>query len=84
MDVKALFKCAGYNLFLKHPQEKGLTYFSHMKHALQNAIYLVMAVIVLVIHSVFPRCFESTGSTLVKRVYHNFHLDKEDEKNKIL
>lgn len=58
-------------LFLKHPHSKGMTYLSHMGHALKNAIMLSIAVLILCIHSIIPCLFEHTGSDIVEKVCEN-------------
>ncbi len=81
VNTKEFLTYMFYTLFLKHPKEKGISYFCHMKHALTNAFYLSFAVLALVIHSIFPIFFETTGSTLVEKVYHNFNLGNKEKDN---
>jgi len=78
IEIKKL----SYNLFFKHPEEKGMTYIKHLSHALVNSLYLFVASVCLILHGLVPLFFDKTGSSIVKKVYRNFNLDKDDKDNK--
>lgn len=56
-------------IFLEHPREVGLTYFQHMCRALYISSTMIYSGSCLIIHSIFPCLFETTGTDTVK------HLD---------
>ena len=41
-------------LFRKHPNDRGMTYWGHLFHALKNSLKLATCSFVLVVHSIFP------------------------------
>ncbi len=64
------------SIFLKHPEEKNMTYLEHLKHALVLGVQTLGCSIVFIIHGIFPVLFESTGSTMIKNL--NEKLNKKD------
>ena len=52
----------------KHLQEANMTYWQHFKFANSMSLSLICAVIYLVVHSVFPNLFTTTGSDILKSV----------------
>ena len=67
-----------HELFLSHPQEKGLSYFAHSKKAVKMSFQLFIASIALMIHAIFPKYFQHVGSDTVDRLY----IEELKEKNK--
>lgn len=60
-------------IWYEHPQEKGMTYSSHMRVALSMAGRMAYGAVCLMIHSVFPFWFQTTGSTIVSELYEELH-----------
>ena len=69
------------NIFTKHPNEVGETYFQHLFNSLRYALTFVLLVFVAFIHAVFPFIFTKTASWLVQEM--SAHTKKrEGECNK--
>lgn len=49
-----------------HLEQEGMTGLQHMRRALKMAVKLQLAVPALVVHSVAPRFFTRTASTIMK------------------
>jgi hypothetical protein len=64
------------SIFLKHPEEKRMTYLEHLKHALVLGLDTLTCSIVFIIHGIVPALFQNTGSTMIKNL--NEKLNKED------
>ncbi len=56
-------------LFTKHPQSVGETYFEHLVMASGFAGTLVIAAMICAIHAVLPFMFEKTGSRMIAELY---------------
>lgn len=54
--------------FLEHPQQVNMTYFQHFKRAMGMAIQTGMATTALLIHSIIPKFFPHTGSSVIKQM----------------
>ena len=52
----------------KHLQEAKMTYWQHFKFANSIALSLICAVMYLVVHSIFPNLFTTTGSDILKSI----------------
>lgn len=52
----------------KHLQEAKMTYWQHFKFANSIAVSLICANACLVIHSIFPSLFTTTGSDIIKSI----------------
>ena len=64
------------SIFLKHPEEKKMTYLEHLKHALVLGLETLTCSIVFIVHGIVPALFETTGSTMIKNL--NQKLIKND------
>ena len=74
-----------YKLFTRHPNKNGITYKSHWWRAMKLSIKMAFGSLCLLIHSIFPFLCETTGTDIVKELYHyvtNYKLkeNKEEEK----
>lgn len=74
-----------YILFLKHPEENGMSYFQHFFRALGMSCKMFFGSIVLIIHAFYPYFFEKTGSDLIKSlymsyIYHSHNKDHDKDK----
>jgi Family of unknown function (DUF6356) len=72
-----------YSIFLKHPEEKNMTYFEHLKHAFSYGFRSLQCSIVFIIHGIVPHFFESTGSTMVQKLNDDLqpHSNKKYDNN---
>lgn len=61
---------------MKHLKEQNVGYFKHMGIAFGFAWKLFIAVIILVIHGIFPCWFEYTGSEIVNSISKEFKIRK--------
>ena len=64
------------SIFLKHPEEKKMTYLEHLKHALSLGLETLGCSIVFIVHGIVPVLFENTGSNMIKKL--NQKLIKND------
>ena len=64
------------SIFLKHPEEKGMRYVEHLKHALALGLETLTCSIIFIVHGIIPALFETTGSTMIKNLSEK--LNKED------
>ena len=55
-----------YELFVKHPQKSGLTYFTHLKRAWSLSYEMAKGSIALLIHGIVPGLFETTGKETIQ------------------
>jgi hypothetical protein len=55
------------NIFTEHLQERGVTYFQHLNHALRYATTLATCSAVLVLHAFLPFVLETYTSGKVER-----------------
>jgi len=60
-----------YQLFLEHPHEQSMGYFSHAVHALSLSFWTAVASLSLVIHAVIPGCFRTRGTSIIKKLAHD-------------
>lgn len=65
-----------FNFLKKHLIENNFTYFEHFKFATKNALFLLYAGLVLIIHAFFPFVFTETASIVVKKINKNFEEKK--------
>ncbi len=56
---------------MNHLKEAGMTYFQHMRHAMQISILLFIAATCCAIHSLFPFVFKKTASNTIKYLMNN-------------
>ncbi len=60
-------------IFFEHPREVGLTYFQHTKRALYISSTMLYGSACLLIHSVLPCLFETTGTDIVQHLDNYMH-----------
>jgi hypothetical protein len=56
-------------LFAEHPRSVGETYPEHFGVALRFGLAMIAGGLACLIHALFPRLFERTGSSAIKRLY---------------
>ena len=66
------------NIFTKHPEEVGETYFEHMYNALRYAVTFMLLFFVALIHSIFPFLFTKTAGCVVQVMAK--HMKEREEK----
>jgi len=59
------------NLFTKHPNSIGETYFEHLFFALISGVQLVWGGLACIIHAFLPFLFQTTGSQIAKKIASN-------------
>ena len=64
------------SIFMKHPEEKGMSYVEHLKHSLSLGLEPLCCSIVFIVHGIVPALFQTTGSTMIKNL--NKKLIKND------
>jgi hypothetical protein len=64
------------SIFLNHPEEKGMSYVEHLKHALALGLETLTCSIVFIVHGIVPALFQTTGSNMIKNL--NQKLIKND------
>ena len=65
-----------HSIFLKHPEEKKMSYVEHLKHALSLGLETLGCSIIFIVHGIIPALFQTTGSTMIKNL--NEKLIKND------
>jgi Family of unknown function (DUF6356) len=55
-----------FSLFVKHPREVNMTYWSHCKRAMGLGLHILYAGICCFIHAFFPFLFQTKASDLFK------------------
>ena len=65
-------------IFTEHPRSVGETYFEHGLKAVGYSIQMLVATVCCLIHAVFPFNFQSTASTIARKVC----MDVDDRRNK--
>ena len=68
------------NLFVKHPNENGLTYLQHFCVSFIIGKTFIIASIFAFIHAVFPFMFETSSTDTLK--YLNDFIEKNNKKSK--
>ena len=61
-----------YKKWMKHLQNNNMSYIEHMLFALYYGILCLMAGLFLIIHSILPCFFVTTGSDLVEEMNKRF------------
>lgn len=61
-----------YKKWMHHLKENNMTYIEHLIFALFYGLCCLYAGLFLIIHSVLPCFFATTGSDLVKKLSQNF------------
>jgi hypothetical protein len=56
-------------LFADHPRSVGETYPEHFGLALRFGLSMLAGGLACLVHALFPKLFERTGSTTIKRLY---------------
>ena len=57
------------SVFTRHPASVGESYFGHMAFAATFAFWLLMAAGAAIVHAVLPFMFETTASSIIRRLY---------------
>ena len=65
------------NIFTKHPEEVGETYFEHMYNALRYSATFLLLFFVALIHSIFPFLFTKTASCVIQEMAR--HIEKREK-----
>ena len=65
------------NIFTKHPEEVGETYFEHMYNALRYSVTFLLLFFVALIHSIFPFLFTRTASCVIQEMAR--HIEKREK-----
>jgi hypothetical protein len=55
--------------FAEHPRSVGETYAEHFGLAVRFGLSMLAGGLACLVHALFPKLFERTGSTTVKRLY---------------
>jgi len=58
-----------YELFYKHPEQEGMTYFQHMRRAFSLGGRMLYGCACLVIHGLVPALCEQTGTRVIHGLY---------------
>ncbi|WP_207385980.1 DUF6356 family protein [Legionella gresilensis] len=59
------------NIFTKHPNEVGESYFQHMFFALKFSFNMLLGSIACFCHALFPFTFKKTGSKMISKMVNN-------------
>jgi len=65
------------NIFTKHPEEVGETYFEHMYNALRYSVTFLLLFFVALIHSILPFLFTRTASCVIQEMAR--HIEKREK-----
>lgn len=68
-----------FNLFLRHPNENGLTYLQHFVISFVIAKTFIIASICALIHSIFPFMYQTSSSDTLK--YLNEFIKRNNKKS---
>jgi len=56
-------------LFTRHPEEAGETYFQHLIFTIFAALRIVLCGMVMIVHGIFPFIFSKTASSQIEKIY---------------
>ena len=65
------------NIFTKHPEEVGETYFEHMYNAMRYSATFLLLFFVALIHSILPFLFTKTASCVIQEMAR--HIEKREK-----
>ena len=65
------------NIFTKHPEEVGETYFEHMYNALRYSVTFLLLFFVALIHAILPFLFTRTASCVIQEM--SRHIEKREK-----
>ena len=65
------------NIFTKHPEEVGETYFEHMYNAMRYSATFLLLFFVALIHSILPFLFTRTASCVIQEM--SRHIEKREK-----
>ena len=65
------------NIFTKHPEEVGVTYFEHMYNALRYSVTFLLLFFVALIHAILPFLFTRTVSCVIQEMAR--HIEKREK-----
>ena len=60
---------------MKHLKENNPTYWKHFKFSISQSMLCFKAAACLLVHSILPFLFESSGSETIKKVADNLKID---------
>jgi hypothetical protein len=63
---------------IDHIKARNTTYCKHFLVATSMGVEMIKGGLALVIHSVFPNCFESTGSDIIKKLNKEIEYTKKN------
>jgi len=66
-----------YQKWIQHLKENSMTYTEHMIFALYYGVLCLVAGLTLIIHSILPCFFQTTGSDLVSKMSRRFKRKNE-------
>lgn len=70
-----------FKLFTKHPESIGETYWQHLKCATYYGISMIYAGTCCLIHAIMPFMFQTTASSINKKLYQD--IEKRNDCKKI-
>ena len=65
------------NIFTKHPEEVGETYFEHMYNAMRYSATFLLLFFVALIHAILPFLFTRTASCVIQEMAR--HIEKREK-----
>lgn len=75
MVANGLLRIIGY--FNAHPNSQNMTYGQHFRRSFRFSMKMCVGFICLLIHSIFPFLFESTGSKIINQLYDELNKKKD-------
>ena len=78
---KEFLKNAINKLFLEHPNDNDMTYLQHLTRAWTFSAKMFIGFVVLFVHGLIPRFFETTGTNIIKSLMEDIK-DNENKENK--
>ena len=64
-----------------HLKESEMSYFSHLKRALNIGIIMVFGGVCCIIHSILPFIFHNTATNIVKKIYLKYIVEEDNNDN---
>ena len=77
-----------YTFFLEHPVSVNMTYLEHFQRAISLCFQTGIASCALLIHSIIPKFFPHTGTSIIKKLnnqitdFERTHKNKEEKEEK--
>lgn len=66
-----------HTFFLEHPMSVKMTYLQHFYRAISLGFQTGMATCALFVHGIVPKFFPHTGSSIIKKLYHEIETFEE-------